>query len=515
MSVLTCKADPDGDPRGGGVTNKFRIAVAESKGTELGVGQTYSSCADEISNRVITAIGPTLEAHQTSIDVGGAYYFGVPPSMSEGGRLLYAVVPPWLAEFGDFPTHDKHGHRNMLLIEGNMPGRADAGKIWQTRFNRFLVAYGLRQLITDRRVWVLKSPLGIIIIHDHVDDSRLTSTTAAARSHFYRAWALEFNSPPESAELSEDFTGLRHHQIDALSTEISCGAVIRSLADLIAPYTSHFSARVPVTPLPVNGLKLLEYPPDKHAALRLDLLPYAQKIAGTIGFIVNAVRPDAYFAYCVLAGYINATMMNEMVFRLLIRIARYLTNTAKLTLTMRSVAPTKGGARKGLDLFRGFVDSSHGNAPGGRGYGGFVLTCRGGGALAWKCAAPSAADDSTGAAELRMGTLAYKYILALRTLQLDLDVGVAPTLPTPLYSDAQAMIDGTGCERLKKSSRWMASRYAMIRWGLACQTIELKKVPAADNCADIVTKCLTGEAFYRHRRTILGLELEGGVEAWS
>jgi hypothetical protein len=72
VSVLTCKADPAGDPRGGGVTNKFRVAVAESKGSELSKGQTYSSCADEISNRVITAIGPTLEAHQTSIDVGGA-----------------------------------------------------------------------------------------------------------------------------------------------------------------------------------------------------------------------------------------------------------------------------------------------------------------------------------------------------------------------------------------------------------------------------------------------------------
>ena len=96
-------------------------------------------------------------------------------------------------------------------------------------------------------------------------------------------------------------------------------------------------------------------------------------------------------------------------------------------------------------------------------YRGFVLTCVGGGALAWKCAAPAAGDDSTGAAELRMGSLAYKYILVLRTLQVDLDIGVAPTRPTVLFTDAQAMIDGTGCERLKKSSRWMASRYAMIR----------------------------------------------------
>ena len=119
--------------------------------------------------------------------------------------------------------------------------------------------------------------------------------------------------------------------------------------------------------------------------------------------------------------------------------------------------------------------------------------------MAWKCAAPSAGDDSTGAAELRMAVLAYKYVLAMRTLLVDLDVGVAPTKATDLFSDAQALIDGTGCERLRKS------RYAMMRWGLACSTIRLAKVAAADNCADIVTKCLVGKAFVRHRRTILGL----------
>ena len=218
VSVLSCKADPSGDPRGGGITNKFRLAVAEDKTAVFQEGHRYSSCSDDVSNRVITAIGPTLEAHQTSIDMGGAYYFGTPPTMAEGGRMLYAPVPEWLGEFGDYPTHDKRGRRNMLLIQGNMPGRADAGAIWQKRFNRFLLDYGLRQLVTDRRVWVASTERGILIIHNHVDDSRLTSTTAAARSHFYLAWASEFNSAPESAELSENFTGLGHEVLDGLRT---------------------------------------------------------------------------------------------------------------------------------------------------------------------------------------------------------------------------------------------------------------------------------------------------------
>ncbi len=61
----------------------------------------------------------------------------------------------------------------------------------------------------------MNTPRGILIIHDHVDDFRLTSTTGEARTHFYLAWALEFSAAPESAELSEDFTGLRHRRIDA------------------------------------------------------------------------------------------------------------------------------------------------------------------------------------------------------------------------------------------------------------------------------------------------------------
>ncbi len=55
---------------------------------------TFSSCVDDITNRVITLVGSTINAKQTSIDVGGAYFHGTPPTMDEGGRLLFAVSPP-------------------------------------------------------------------------------------------------------------------------------------------------------------------------------------------------------------------------------------------------------------------------------------------------------------------------------------------------------------------------------------------------------------------------------------
>jgi hypothetical protein len=255
--------------------------------------------------------------------------------------------------------------------------------------------------------------------------------------------------------------------------------------------------------MPENALSLLPSPPANQSAIRPDLLPHAEKIAGTIGFIVNAVRPDGYFGSCVLASYINSPKMPELVFRLLIRLARYLASTRDLTSPFGPRPPRAQAPRDGLDLFRGFVDSSHGNAPLGRSYGGFVLFCDGGGALAWKMAAPIAGDDSSGAAELRMSTLAYKYILALRTLQISMLALHPRPPPSSSPTPSQAIVDDS--ERLKKSSRWMAPRYAMIRWGLACKTIRLMKVPAVGNVADIVTKCLTGAAFIRHRAPVLGL----------
>ena len=150
------------------------------------------------------------------------------------------------------------------------------------------------------------------------------------------------------------------------------------------------------------------------------------------------------------------------------------------------------------------MDTSHGNAEDGASYGGFIIMNKGGGALAWKCKAQEIATDSTGAQELVMATTCYKYVAALRMLLLDMRVGAEQMDPTPMYTDSQILLNGTDCERLVKSSRWLASRYAMIRYGKACGVINPIKVPGEDNVADIVTKALTGQVFRKHRATLLG-----------
>ena len=485
--------------------------MSEGGREDLVAVETRSICVDDITNRLVTLIAPAIKANQTSIDVGGAYFHGTPPTMAEGGRMVYAVVPTWLEKFGPYPERNRDGSRNLLLITGNMPGRCDAGRIWQEKNDAFLLGYGFRQCITDRRVFVRKDEmLGTVVLHDHVDDSRITATTDRARSHFYHAWRAEFDSPPEPAELSENFTGLRHHRIDPYSIEMSCLGVLRSLADLIAPYPMRSGTFCDV-PLPADALSRLREPPNAKNPLCPELVPEAQRIGGTIGFITNMVRVDSHFGYCVISRYLNVARLTRMAFDYLIRIANYLVSTKDLclTLTVPEVSPL------GLDLFSVYADSSHGNADDGLSYGGFVCvskgrkqpdgSTKGGGAFAWKCEAPPEGDDSSGAAELRIVTRALKYTVAARTLLKDLDLGITPTEPTIIYTDASAVLRGQSGDRMAKSSRWLATRHAMIRWAARCRTARLVKLSSASNCGDIMTKCLTGETFRRHRDTVLGV----------
>jgi hypothetical protein len=514
VAVLTCKHDSAGDPRDPKILNKFRVAYADPARLDGTVVETFSSTVDSLSNVIITALAPAMGAEQTSIDVGGAYYHGQPPSIADGGRLVFAHVPFWLPGFGagDYRTHDDRGRKMYLLIPGNMPGRCDAGRIWQHRFDQFLLGWGLVRMLTDMRVFVRRLPEGDLIVHDHVDDSRLTSTTPAARALFHTAWALEFGETPTMVDLTEDFTGLRHRRTGPLTTEISCEGVIRRLAPLLDGLTMPGGSTWDA-PLPEDSLRtMLRTPPPspEQQLLWADNLALTQKILGTIGFVAALARPDVSFAYNALARYTNPQRFTPLILKYTQRVARYLLATIDLHLTIHSPKLTKspgGGAPTGMDLFYADVDSSHANAEGGLSYGGFVLMCAGagGGAIAWKSILPREPVDSSGAAELRLCTHALKYVIATRMLQTEMGLGVAPTVPSTFYTDAQAVVNGTALERLTRTSRWQAARYAMMRWGIETRSITLTKKDGILMVADILTKPLVGSRFATLRAAILGL----------
>ena len=79
----------------------------------------------------------------------------------------------------------------------------------------------------------------------------------------------------------------------------------------------------------------------------------------------------------------------------------------------------------------------------------------------------------------------FKYTLAVRMLLAD--SGFGDNMPP-----------------MRLSSRWLAERYAMLRYGAENHLIAPRFVDAEDNVADLLTKPLTGETFIRLRRIALG-----------
>ncbi len=131
--------------------NGYAALKNESDRVGLGFGDSCLEASDEDKTTPPLSSGcswlaPVIEAHQTSIDVGGAYFHGTPPALEDGGRTAFAVVPYWPRNFGPYPEKNPNGTRNLLRITGNMPGRCDAERIWQARFDLSL---------RNQRIWAL------------------------------------------------------------------------------------------------------------------------------------------------------------------------------------------------------------------------------------------------------------------------------------------------------------------------------------------------------------------------
>jgi len=246
--------------------------------------------------------------------------------------------------------------------------------------------------------------------------------------------------------------------------------------------------------------------------LRPDLVEPAQRITGLSSFICNHTRPDAYFACGAVAHYMTPDKMTLMAFGAVVRIAHYLVSTQHLTLIITPPRdPSKG-------LLLGYCDASHGTVEEGGSRAGYVVMSAGGGAIAWKGLTIRSGDDSPAATELRTATMCYKCILGLRMLLSDMQCGLAQAFPTPIYTDSLAVEQGTTCEKVNKASRWLATRYAMIRWGISNLSIILLGISTWDNPSDILTKCVAKDLFERHRAVLLGLQppppgAEGGKRA--
>jgi len=284
-----------------------------------------------------------------TLDVAGAYLHGKPLAPEDGGRVLFAKVPPGFEQFG-YPEKGPDGSQNYFQVTGNLPGRQGAGLIWQVCNDEFLLQFGFTQSIVDRRCFVLHRGGETIIVCIYVDDSFIWCSDDALWAEFYGAWSERFPpsqeglkgaSAADAAVTELEFCGLTISGKPGGSLEFSCGKLMADLARKLAPF------EVPAavgTPLKDSGIQELREPPSARDPLLLDaaVLELAMSIVGLGGWITLACRPDGLLGFIAHAQQLS-TNFKRSTWTSLLRWAHYLVGTAAV-LVLRFVPPADPGA---------------------------------------------------------------------------------------------------------------------------------------------------------------------------
>jgi hypothetical protein len=404
----------------------------------------------------------------------------------------------------------------LFCIQGNLPGRRDAGQIWGKVYTSFMLSQGFRQSDVDRKVFYIK---GKITAGIHVDDCVSSVRDAAAGAAFHEAWcerfggkteALAFN--PATGEHEGAFLGLRvitgpdQVRIDSpkllsdLKEKVTLGLAMG--ADSGRFEGRHVSA---ASPLAHGGLAALrEKPSDAPGGpsfLGEDYQAAARSILGLAGYIVVQYRPDGSLAYSAIAQQISPNFTDE-VWRAVLQLGSYLVATKDMALTFRAT---------GLDM-AAYADSSALNGEGGHSWGGFGCGQPGSGLTHFRVLCPKQLADSSGGNELITAVLALKDVIAERIGKAEL--GTLPPRATDLHLDAQVVLDGVAMDRVSRESRYLAAKLSMLREAVANGVIRLVKIATALNPADIFTKPLVGAGLARARGIVLGHGPEEPAVRW-
>ena len=306
---------------------------------------------------------------------------------------------------------DSEGRKIRYQVVRNVPGRQDAGRIWQARYDLFMCGQKFTQSIVDRRVFYRRLPDGkLFVVGVYVDDNWIICDDDAAWDEFYAAWKLEFDESENVVQAADDFCGIRTEDLPCGAVALSSKKLLLALHTMIETYPCPSHVATPM--LPDALLRMREI----GAPVRVELIPVARAIVGLGLFVVRGTRPDGLFAGVSVSQHIVVNL-TDYVWECVLRWAYYLVRTMHYRLILRPPALVDG-----LPIFRANSDSSCINCETGDGggssrgmarlaagvpsasMGGYSIWFQGSGVVVAECFSPRKLADSTAGSELIMAS---------------------------------------------------------------------------------------------------------------
>jgi len=244
--------------------------------------------------------------------------------------------------------------------------------------------------------------------------------------------------------------------------------------------------------LPMNPtVKLSAKPVKPDGSFYPDDLTEEQRslyrsIIGAIMFIMLTTRPDIAFAVTTLARFLSKPMSFHL--EAAKHLVRYLRYTREYALEYRRNAWKDYTVLAYSDSDWGANLDNRRSQTGGAIFLGTHI-------IVWLCNIQPTVSLSSAQAEFNALKEVVKFVLWIRRMLQDFNVFVLPLPPTEVYEDNQAALQIAMNPEVSKRNRHFDMAYHFIRENI--EEFKTIGIDSVNNWADLFTKTLTLEAFYR------------------
>jgi len=470
---LVCKRKRDNS----GKITRYKVRyVAKGYAQQPGIDftKTTAPTARLESFRSILHLAATLQWDIQHFDIKTAFLHGV----LHDDEVTYMEQPPGFEAVGKDTW--------VMRLMKSIYGMRQASRRWNETFHKAVVEWGFTRVPCEWCVYVRRTTSGTVIFAVHVDDIFSIANPPEENERFKQ----QLQSKWDISDLGPAKFGL------GIAIEREGNAISLSQTSFIDRLIERFGqtdAHPTDTPM-VAGLQLRR--PDKSIPVDPEVTEWASRtpyreLIGSLNYVAVATRPDIAYAVGRLASFLDCFQPEH--WAAAIRVLRYLKGTKTLSLVLGGTTPPS---------LVGYSDADYANCKDtSRSISGHCFSL-GTGTISWCSRKQRLVADSTCYAEyIALHETTHEAIF-LRQLLDALDFPCRGS--TPLYCDNDAAARLAEDHVSHPQVKHIRVKFHSIRDSVNLGDVQIRRVPSADNIADILTKPL-GRSDFLRLRGYLGL----------
>ena len=430
---------------------------------------TYAPVVKHAALRVVLAIVAVLDLEMIQLDIKTAFLHG---SLDEE---IYMEQPEGFIKPGD---EDK-----VCRLIKCIYGLKQASRVWNTKFNDFLLKFGLIRSTADPCVYYRHQEEEITFVIIYVDDGLVCSSKKETLDKIleHLNTTFEMRSTPVGRFIGIDIIRNRAER----KLHISQSHFVDKL--LIKFNMSQCNPRT-VPADPNVRLDSLMSPKNEEESKLMEAVPYREAVGGLMYAMVMS-RPDIAFAVSQVAKFCQNPGPGH--WSAVKRILAYLAGTRNFGLSFDGFNPG--------DIV-GFTDADYaGDVTTRRSVSGFIFLLNGG-PVSWTSKQQSCVSLSTTESEFVAACESSKEAVWL--LRLIEEIEKKKRGPMSLFCDNQSAIKLVRNPEFHQRTKHIDVKYNFIREQQERGRIDVKYIATEEQMADIFTKSLPGPRFVMLRDMI-------------